>query len=182
MKRLAVLLALLVLPLAHGCGVFRPFRENVAVFQERATEAEFAAWAESMRGADAYTSAQNLAAWGKASMVYEADGFINYPRHYLVTFKRRSGNCNDFSSMYMAALMRLGYDAQMLSVFRSQTEGHAVCAFQQGGLFYHISNWYGFVAGYNVSTMRDLAATVYPDWAFCRVWDFDMNQVGGDTR
>lgn len=158
----------------YGCGVFRPLRENLAVFQEKADQAEFDAWANSMRGANIIETAMNMSAWAQANMVYKPDGVIDYPRDYLVTFKLRSGDCDDFSSMFMAALMRNGStgDARLMSV-RKPGSGHAVCAFRaENGLLYHISNWPGLRGGYE--TYKELASTVYQDWVYYQVVDFDM--------
>ena len=176
----SLIVALAAAGLLGGCGVFRPFRENVAVLQDRATQEEFDAWADSMKGADAFSTAQNLAAWGKANITYVADGVVDYPRDYLVTFKRRSGDCDDFSSMYMAALMRAGFDADLLSVWHSGG-GHAVCAFKHGNFYYHISNWSDMVWG-GAADRRALSSTVYSDWTRYVVRNFDMEEIEGGDR
>lgn len=178
MRRLTLVLFLLVT--LTGCAVFQHPRETLKDFQTKASQEDFDAWAESIKGPTVQATMGNYLVWHDANMTYTPDGVYDYPRHYLVTFAAKAGDCDDTASMLMAALYRAGgygnFQPVMLSVFHPGG-GHAVCVAKDDatGWFYAASNWprvFGPCA-----TIRDLAGLIYPDWTRYRMFDFDIDVI-----
>jgi hypothetical protein len=175
MRMLDIALAFLILAIALTSGgcLLRHQSRGAMLFHDSATTEELDAWVASMKGATPHASMFNLWKWWQDNGTYVPDGIINYPRDPRVTYKIKTGNCNDTSFLFTYAAKRMAqfdecYFATVVSV-------HSVCLVKIGDFWYHFSNWNTGIYG-PFADKDEAANTVSPGRKFA-LWSDDLTLI-----
>jgi len=174
-RSVAALLALLLVAssLVTGGCLLRHESRAALLFHDSVTTEELDAWVASMKGATPHDSMRNLWQWWQDNGTYVADGVINYPRDPRVTYKIKTGNCNDTSYLFTYAAKRMAQFDEVY--FATVVSVHSVCLVRTGDFWYHFSNWTPGV--YGPFADKDAAAnTVSPGRKFA-LWSDDLTLV-----
>ena len=142
-----------------GC-LLQPFRKLQRLVRSNSTKAQFYAWSKAMDYTnDELDFHKRMNSWRMNEGVYKADGILDYPRDHLITHAWRSGDCDDWSSMFMEASFQAGYTSFLMTV----DTFHTVCVFGSHGKYYHNSNYAGVRGSYE--TLNELAQSIKLDYS-----------------
>jgi len=114
---------------------------------------------------------KRMNSWFLKNGVYKADGIIDYPRDHLITHAWRSGDCDDWSSMFMEASFQVGYESFLMTV----DSYHTVCFFKYKDKLYHNSNWSGVRGGF--SNHVELARSIITDFSNAIIRDRNLKEI-----
>jgi hypothetical protein len=126
--------------------------------------------------ADLCDTPEKLSAWLRRNIKYvEEEEGKDVWQDPIVTFRTRTGDCDDYAVLAQAVLRRQGYEAIIVAVSawegyrRDLKEEHAVCAFRKKitDPWTHIGNWRMQKCEMSIPSVADV---VYPNAKICGLY------------
>lgn len=78
----------------------------------------------------------------RENFTYQADGWVDYSKHYLQFMYDEKGDCDDFAHLCAKLLERMGFDnVHLITVMADSNFGHAICVAEKNGKVYGFGNW-----------------------------------------
>jgi len=156
-----IILALVILSVTlTGCSLLKGEQVAGAAFASQPDIIGYLGWRSSIRQPDPIAELRAVKQWADDNLQRRPDSVIDYPKLASVTWTDRSGDCDDWSYLFLDVMASHDHAGSRLM---SIDNFHTVCVVPDGhGLFYHASNW-AEVRG-PFATTDEIALSIKPDW------------------